>query len=53
MKGLNPRHQNLLPICPESEYNNQNGNFDPQSSIDAIALIPAYGNHLLSMKISN
>jgi len=30
MKGLNLRHQNLLPFCPESECNNQNGNFDPQ-----------------------
>jgi len=42
-----------LPFCLESEYTNQNGNFDPQRSIDVIALILAYGSNLLSTRISN
>jgi len=29
-------HQNLLLFCPESEYYNQNGNFDPQHSTKLI-----------------
>jgi len=40
MKGLNPRHQNLLPISPESEYYHQNGNFDPQHSAKLIDVYP-------------
>jgi len=36
MKGLNPRHQNLLPFCSESEYHHQNGNIDPQRSTKLI-----------------
>jgi len=36
MEGLNPRHQNASPFCPESEYYHQNGNFDPQHSTKLI-----------------
>ena len=36
VKGLNLRHQNLLPICPESEYYHQNWNCYPQHSTKLI-----------------
>ena len=46
MKGLILRHQNLLSICPEFEYNNQNGNLDPQHSTKLIDVTHVLAIHL-------
>ena len=48
MKGLNPRHQNLVPFCPESEYTNQNGNFDPQHPTKLIDVTHVLAFHLIA-----
>jgi len=46
MKGLNPRHQNLLPFCPQSEYYHKNGNFGPQHSTKLIGVTHVLAFHL-------
>ena len=46
-RGQNARHQNLLTFCPESEYYNQNGNFDPQHSAKLIDVTHVLAFHLM------
>jgi len=51
MKWLNPRHQNVLPFCPESEYYHQNGNCYSQHSTKLIDVTHVSAFHIMRKQV--